>query len=226
MGRDRGDISSRPSAAGFPPSHRHPTSGDFLLLAPFLVASYTAAGDMNLYRYVGNSTPDFTDPSGLEIVVLFPPTDPLGLPPEFPPELTWTGAVTDPISQEEPVFDPTLGGSYPGVTDPNTTTLPSPGWEDYMSIPGPGLLRNPFRLGRLICEFAKFTGRMHRNSEVIGRGSGIDKVDQLVEHYGGTVKGWTKKKGVDDQGCEWHWYEHHGIGKKLIKRAGEPDPRF
>ncbi len=69
-----------------------------------------------------------------------------------------------------------------------------------------------------------FTKEMLANSEVIERGSRIRKIDKLVEAFGGTKQGWIKKKGWDASGKEWHWYEHHGIGRKGVKPAGEVDP--
>ena len=69
-----------------------------------------------------------------------------------------------------------------------------------------------------------FTKEMLSTSEVIAKGSSIRKIDDLVEAFGGTKKGWVKKKGWDANGNEWHWYEHHGIGRKGVKPAGEPDP--
>jgi RHS repeat-associated protein len=69
-----------------------------------------------------------------------------------------------------------------------------------------------------------FTKEMLSQSEVIARGPGIRKIDELVEKFGGTRKGWVKKKGVDSSGKEWHWYEHSGIGRVGVKRPGDPDP--
>jgi hypothetical protein len=71
---------------------------------------------------------------------------------------------------------------------------------------------------------ANFTKEMLNGSEVIAKGSSIRKIDDLVEKFGGTKKGWTKKKGWDANGQEWHWYEHHGIGRVGIKLPGVPDP--
>jgi hypothetical protein len=69
-----------------------------------------------------------------------------------------------------------------------------------------------------------FTKEMHQNSKVIARGKDIDKIDEIVDKFGGTRKGWVKKKGWDASGQEWHWYEHHGIGKAGVKPAGCADP--
>jgi hypothetical protein len=51
-----------------------------------------------------------------------------------------------------------------------------------------------------------------------------EKMDKLIELFGGSRSGWVKKKGTDASGEEWHWYEHHGIGRRGIKRKGECDP--
>ena len=69
-----------------------------------------------------------------------------------------------------------------------------------------------------------FTKKMLSESEVIASGSAIRKIGDLVDKFGGTKKGWTKKKGWDDCGQEWHWYEHHGIGRVGAKPSGTPDP--
>ena len=64
---------------------------------------------------------------------------------------------------------------------------------------------------------------MLSRAETIAEGDRIDKVDELVEKFGGRRKDWKKKKGWDSSGQEWHWYENKGrkIGEK---RAGEHDP--
>jgi hypothetical protein len=71
---------------------------------------------------------------------------------------------------------------------------------------------------------AIFTKAMLNGSEVIAKGSSIRKVGELLEKFGGTAKGWIKKKGWDANGQEWHWYEHHGIGRVGVKLPGVPDP--
>ena len=65
---------------------------------------------------------------------------------------------------------------------------------------------------------------MIEGSRKIADGTFIDKVDELVRKFGGTKKGWVKKKGWDDYGREVHWYEHIGIGRKGAKYKGEVDP--
>jgi hypothetical protein len=69
-----------------------------------------------------------------------------------------------------------------------------------------------------------FTKQMLSTSQIIAKGASINKIDQLVKKFHGTRKGWIKKKGWDAAGQEWHWYEHHGIGRVGVKRAGDPDP--
>ena len=69
-----------------------------------------------------------------------------------------------------------------------------------------------------------FTKVMLSSSETMFKGSKIHKIGELVEKFGGTKKGWLKKKGWDAKGKEWHWYEHHGIGRKGVKPTGFPDP--
>jgi RHS repeat-associated protein len=61
------------------------------------------------------------------------------------------------------------------------------------------------------------------NSQKIAKGNDIRKVDELVQKFGGKAKDWIKKKGWDEQGNEWHWYENSGrkIGWKLL---GDDDP--
>jgi hypothetical protein len=69
-----------------------------------------------------------------------------------------------------------------------------------------------------------FTKEMLSKSQVIARGPGIQKIDDLIAKFGGTRRGWIKKKGWDANGQEWHWHEHHGIGRVGVKMAGSPDP--
>jgi hypothetical protein len=69
-----------------------------------------------------------------------------------------------------------------------------------------------------------FTPEMLSRSQVIARGKNIRKIDDLVARFGGTRKGWVKKKGQDAHGQEWHWYEHQGIGRVGAKRLGDVDP--
>ncbi|MFC1855611.1 RHS repeat-associated core domain-containing protein [Thermodesulfobacteriota bacterium] len=57
----------------------------------------------------------------------------------------------------------------------------------------------------------------------------IDKINDLLRVFKGTkAKYWSKRKGWDHLGREWHWYEYHEKGKDVIKAglkiAGFPDP--
>lgn len=58
-------------------------------------------------------------------------------------------------------------------------------------------------------------------SRVIAKGRRIHDVERLVERYGGVASGWVKKSSpplqVDGERCEYHWYEHHGIGRFEVK---------
>lgn len=81
------------------------------------------------------------------------------------------------------------------------------------------------------CNFPEYTGFVSekslavafRNSQVIAARNNIRKVAQLCEKFGGKAKDWVKKKGWDDRGQEWHWYEKNGQ-KFGVKPAGAPDP--
>lgn len=65
----------------------------------------------------------------------------------------------------------------------------------------------------------KFTKGMSSQSEEIARGTNIDKVDELVELFGGKAKNWKKKKKTwTADGSEVHYYEHSGIGKVGVSR--------
>ncbi|WP_367111686.1 DUF637 domain-containing protein [uncultured Psychrobacter sp.] len=64
----------------------------------------------------------------------------------------------------------------------------------------------------------------NRRTEVMFTGSGIRKVDVLVEKFGGRASDWTKKKGWDSNGKEYHWYQLKNGPTVGWKRAGENDP--
>ncbi len=68
------------------------------------------------------------------------------------------------------------------------------------------------------------TKAMHPTARIIAKGSGVQKVGQLVAKFGVEAKNWTKISAVDAAGREIHWYQHPGIGKVGIKLAEEPDP--
>jgi hypothetical protein len=59
------------------------------------------------------------------------------------------------------------------------------------------------------------------NSRVIAKGRRIRKLRQLLDNYGGISSKWLKKSSaqfeIDGDHYEYHWYEHHGIGRFEIK---------
>lgn len=69
----------------------------------------------------------------------------------------------------------------------------------------------------------KITKYIKENSERIATGTEIDKVNVLVRLFGGKPNQWRKKKGRDEAGNEYHWYEKNGqvFG---AKHAGDLDP--
>jgi len=58
-------------------------------------------------------------------------------------------------------------------------------------------------------------------SRVIAKGRGIRDLQRLLQDYGGKASAWTKKSSppveMGGEVYEYHWYEHHGIGKIEIK---------
>ena len=67
------------------------------------------------------------------------------------------------------------------------------------------------------CDGPQWTKKLLSQSEVIAKGSKgrnkIRDIKRLVEEYGGNAKNWVKKKSFDENGIEWHWYEHPDIGR-------------
>jgi hypothetical protein len=65
------------------------------------------------------------------------------------------------------------------------------------------------------------TREMIEQSRTIAKGRKIRDVSRLVREHGGTASKWTKKSSPpfrrDDEICEYHWYEHHGIGRVEVK---------
>ena len=59
------------------------------------------------------------------------------------------------------------------------------------------------------------------HSRVIAKGRGIRDVNRLIQDYGGKASMWTKKSSppveIGGEVYEYHWYEHHGIGRFEIK---------
>jgi hypothetical protein len=65
------------------------------------------------------------------------------------------------------------------------------------------------------------TKELLSTARVIARGRGIRDLDRLLSTYGGTASSWVKKSTRPVRGSvgwlEYHWYEHHGIGRFEIK---------
>ena len=63
---------------------------------------------------------------------------------------------------------------------------------------------------------------MVAQSRVIAKGRRIRDLPRLIEKYGGDPSKWTKKSSpvfeIGGDLYEYHWYEHHGIGRFEIKR--------
>ncbi len=76
--------------------------------------------------------------------------------------------------------------------------------------------------GRNLVQITKF---IKNNSEIIKVGTGIRKIDRILDLFGGRSKDWVKKKGWDKSGKEFHWYEERGTGRVIgAKPAGDSDP--
>lgn len=62
---------------------------------------------------------------------------------------------------------------------------------------------------------------MIMQSRVIAKGKRIRDLKRLIENYGGIPSKWTKKSSprfeIENDVYEYHWYEHHGIGRFEIK---------
>ena len=74
------------------------------------------------------------------------------------------------------------------------------------------------------CPIPKFTRAMKARAFRIASGTEIDKVNTLVQKFGGRKGSWRKMKTWTDDNAEIHYYEHHGIGVVGAKWAGDPDP--
>ncbi|GIV79725.1 MAG: hypothetical protein KatS3mg050_4119 [Litorilinea sp.] len=68
----------------------------------------------------------------------------------------------------------------------------------------------------------RLTPELLARSRVIAKGNRIRDVQRLVETYGGRRSQWVKKSSppfeIDGQFYEYHWYEHHGLGRFEVKR--------
>ena len=62
---------------------------------------------------------------------------------------------------------------------------------------------------------------MISKSRVIAKGKRIRDLNRLLDNYGGIGSQWVKKSSppfeIDGDLFEYHWYEHHGIGRFEIK---------
>jgi hypothetical protein len=69
---------------------------------------------------------------------------------------------------------------------------------------------------------AVLTKDLTARSRVIARGRGIRDLERLVREYGGKPSRWTKRSSpaiaIEGLLYEYHWYEHHGIGRFEVKR--------
>ncbi|MBK1718020.1 hypothetical protein [Thiocystis violacea] len=58
-------------------------------------------------------------------------------------------------------------------------------------------------------------------SRVIAKGQRIRDLPRLLSTYGGQASQWAKKSSpileIAGEDHEYHWYEHHGIGRFEIK---------
>lgn len=71
------------------------------------------------------------------------------------------------------------------------------------------------------------TKKLIAQSRVISKGRRIRDLERLLSEYGGKPSMWTKKSSpaieIDRNLFEYHWYEHHGIGRIEIKRKKVKD---
>jgi hypothetical protein len=65
------------------------------------------------------------------------------------------------------------------------------------------------------------TNELIAKSRVIARGRGIRDLARLLKEYGRRPSMWVKKSSptveIDGNLCEYHWYEHHGLGRFEVK---------
>ncbi|HNS20385.1 MAG TPA: hypothetical protein PKH24_07785 [Sedimentisphaerales bacterium] len=71
------------------------------------------------------------------------------------------------------------------------------------------------------------TNQLVAQSRVIARGRRIRDLDRLLKEYGGRPSMWTKRSSpvveAEGQKYEYHWYEHHGLGRFEVKRKKVTD---
>jgi hypothetical protein len=69
---------------------------------------------------------------------------------------------------------------------------------------------------------AGLTKELIAQSRVIAKGRRIRDLERLLTEHGGMPSMWTKKSSppveIDGDLYEYHWYEHHGIGRFEISR--------
>jgi hypothetical protein len=67
----------------------------------------------------------------------------------------------------------------------------------------------------------ELTKELLSQSRIIAKGQRIRDYQRLVETYGGRSSQWMKKSSpvfdVAGERYEFHWYEHHGIGRFEVK---------
>lgn len=65
--------------------------------------------------------------------------------------------------------------------------------------------------------------KMLSDARVIAKGQRIRDVQRLVAQYGGRASRWVKKSShqfeVAGARFEYHWYEHHGVGRFETKQV-------
>jgi hypothetical protein len=70
-------------------------------------------------------------------------------------------------------------------------------------------------------QLPELTKELIARSRVIAKGRGIRDLKRLLQDFGGKSSMWTKKCSppveIDGDVYEYHWYEHHGIGRFEVK---------
>jgi hypothetical protein len=70
-------------------------------------------------------------------------------------------------------------------------------------------------------ELPELTKELIARSRVIAKGRGIRELKRLLSDYGGKPSLWTKKSSpqfeIGREVFEYHWYEHHGLGRFEVK---------
>jgi hypothetical protein len=66
------------------------------------------------------------------------------------------------------------------------------------------------------------TKELIAQSRVIAKGRRIRDLERILAEHGGVPSMWTKRSSpvveIGGEKCEYHWYEHHGIGRFEVKR--------